>query len=165
MRGQPVTLGRVRRVLVTLDARQFAALHRVVLRVPADQGEDLPPGVVLAMGVYEWLLHLGFLSDAEARAVVTAALPNLEGVAAHLDGDGRGADASCFDHRLTVNNDHLAQWTGSEHADGDWFDVTAEEFCRGRPAAETTFVCHLAVLYARLRKWLERLPGRPADEA
>lgn len=148
------TLAQFRRVVPILDDREFALACRV-LGVTDD-----PVGILsrTKLLTWEYLVHLGFVSDAQRRALLGAMLPALCGYQGLL-GLSR---ASLPTFSLAIAEQRWASWPRSyardPARDSNWYDLDQEENVRELPApAVCLFVLDLTAAWVRAEARLARL--------
>lgn len=149
-----VSLRDMQRIMPILDEAEFAVLARGVLGVRTrEQAESLPVAVQLRMLLWEWLVHLGFVTDGQRREIVR--LPDLAHAACGLEGGPHDLPV----RNLIVADHRYLGWSWCAL----WYDfVYGEELASLPEPAVTLIVCDLNALYLRSRKRLAQLRS-PAD--
>lgn len=145
----------LKNALRTMKPHEFDRLVRGVLRLPKAEYFRVPAADVVRAGLWEWLDHLGYMSDGQMAVVLEAA-----GGVARRVAEGLAPDAS------VVIVDGLLFCAVAEIRDGlPWLDLTT-----GEPAPDpigmpvTTIVCDINAMYAKLCRRVEAA-RRPKDAA
>lgn len=152
-----ITSSMLRKVLPTLDDLQFSVLLRTVLGIKTDEAAaNLPHDVVLSAAVYEWLNHLGMLTDSQCRLVLDCATPMLKQVST-LWCDGRRSAPGYAKAILVIVESRYAGCLTTER----WLDFVYEEGVDELPTeAVTSISCNTEALMQRVMGWLQQLGGQ-----
>lgn len=140
----------VRRLLPTLDDAEFAVLIRAIVKV--ENPTDVKTPEWLQMAVYEWLLAMAGLKDAEARLVLKRFAPTVKMAAAAAEPGFAGLPPKAT---LAVSD---RQYAASSHERVTFYDFRYDEEVETLPQrAVTHTVCDLLALHGRLIGWLRKL--------
>lgn len=146
-----ITLRDMQRIAVGIEHDDFSSLARGVLEIRTpDAALDLSMMKQVQILVWEWLVHLGCITDLQRRAIVK--MDEIVGVSAALEGAGAKCDMPIS--RLGIAEYRYAFWNVSEL----WLDFKHEERMEALPEpAVTTVVCDVTALYLRARDRLARI--------
>jgi hypothetical protein len=137
-----LTYGDVRKLVPTLGNR-FAYATWVALGVRPKDDEETSPQRAVAMGLFEWLAHLGFLTDDQAGRLVREVYPALVALAT-----GGPFSVVVADHKY-------ARWTGGP--DG-WTTIEFGDLVHNLAVDPVTlFTCNVVALAKRQRYWLTKV--------
>jgi hypothetical protein len=146
------------RVMPSLDKLQTARLVRglLKLRTPEQFKAPAPVLVQLQAYVYEWLLHLGFVSDGQAQALLAAMTQLLRDLAGDLE-HALEAEPPCPElpvALLTIADRTFAAWPGLDR----FYHLVDNAFADQTTAAPVThIVCDLTALFLQKQRWLTQL--------
>jgi len=139
-------------VLPTLREDSFDFLVRGVLGICTPQhagaAADLALADRLKMGLFEWVSHLGVLSEGQARYLLKEMTAGLAALAELLHDGQRPV------FRLSIVEQQYALWPGLD----EWLDLRYEERLKVLPVYPvTTYTCDVTALYLRMEAWLAKL--------
>lgn len=144
------TVKDIERCLTALDTQEFNLLVRGVLKLKGDAFKAVPLVTQLQMGLWEWLVHLGFTTDAQRRYILkeTEASVGEFGWALHKHFKGEELDKADLPvWKLVIADERYVGWSGSDR----WRDMMYEEEAAETEApVVTTIACDLTALYVRL---------------
>ena len=148
-------------VLTTLEPDQFMRLMRLIMNLRTEEAYKAPldAGQQLTAYLYEWLVHLGFLSDDKIRWLMTCVgfqglQPLSEWLEKHYDDWPCTPPTPVF--TLAVTDQQYALWPGVNR----WADLQNEEFVsRLEMPGCTHIVADLFAIFHRKQLWLKRLQG------
>lgn len=147
------------KLLPTLDKAQFLTLTRGVLGLRADkQLAAIGTADVLAAGVWEFLLAVGFVTDGQARGLLLRARPALSDLSGILNA-GRAALPT---FRIVVAEKRWATWPMHDA----WYDLVCDEDIPELPVPGVLLVCcDVTALHGRMTAWLERMRNSHGNES
>lgn len=145
------------RLMPTVPRHEVSAFVRVVLgRRAARERLEIPTIDQLKGGLWEFMVAVGFVTDAQRRAVVDRALPALEALAAAIDRHEQPRQAT-----VVFAEQRFLAVTGLP----GWFDLHLEQWLPELPYPCVLFVvCELAALAARQQQWLAKIRGTKDGE-
>lgn len=153
----PVSVADMAPVLSTLDARQVEVLVRRVLKLSPERRADLRVADRIRMGLYEWLLHLGFINADQAGRIVDVLSGHVDLLAVRLEKEDRAEGIpTCV---VTVADKRFVTCTGMPA----WYDVDFDEVVTDLPeVVVTAIICNTTALHFRMERWRNRR-GTDAD--
>lgn len=145
-----VTLRDMQRILSTLTPEAFSVLSRRVLGIKLpQQAQALTVKDQLQMLFWEWLSHLGFISDGQAESILKV-VPCVT-AANYLT--TAGSTLPVF--RVSIADHRFLQWTDNH---GTIYDLVYDEFTDAVTAPPVTvMVCDFVALYGRAQCRLRAL--------
>lgn len=155
------TLREIKAALPLLNEAEFARLVRGVMGIRTVQRANaLTILDQVQLGLWEWLVHLGFVSDAQRQLLHEMTKPAFEEYA-RLVGecfvDGKLNKTSMPVFALQIADQRFAGWTGH----GYWVDLDFREESEELEAPPVTrIVCDLSAMYCRLYDRLVELRSR-----
>lgn len=156
------TPAELKAALPLLDAAEFVRVLRGVMRVrPEQAATGLTLLQQIQLGVWEWLTHLGCVSDAQRQLLLCRTTPAFSAYAELLanchtsDGDLRRDSLPVFS--LQLADWRFAGWTGH----GTWVDLLFQELQEELASPPVTrVVCDLSAMYCRIHERLAELRKR-----
>lgn len=132
-------------------AAEFRRLARLLLGA-SDPSGRASAADRLVLGLWEFMSAVGFVSDAQGRAVLAEMRPALDAAAA---GMAAGGDVLPAFHVVFSER----RWVAWPTRDA-WFDMVEEVSVASLPEPSVlSVVCDVTALYLRQEAWLERLKG------
>ena len=151
-----VTPDALQQLLPTLDKPQLAVLLRSVLglRTPEQLG-DIGTVDRLKAGLWEFMLVVGFVTDAQARQILTRVEPAFRDVSPVYESGIKSLPA----FHVTFAEQ---RWVAHPNA-ANWYDMVYDEEAAELPEPPVLFVtCDVTAMYLRQQRVLGRLGGKDA---
>jgi hypothetical protein len=149
----------VKQVTTALPSRQLERVLLLILRL--DQGAwahaRLDACQQLVVYLYEWLMHLGFVGEDQARWLLGKMGGALKDYAdTRLEPYFDDAADRLTTFTLTISEQRYAIWPGVEV----WYDLYAERLLTGLPEPCVTHItCDVVSMFIRKQRWLKSLRG------
>lgn len=146
-----ITLRDMQRIAIGIERDDFSSLTRGVLGIRTlEAALDLSMLHQMQILIWEWLVHLGCITDLQRRAIIK--MEEVVGVSTALEEAGARHEMPIS--RLGIAEYRYAFWNVSEL----WLDFKHEERMEALPEpAVTTVVCDATALYLRARDRLSRI--------
>jgi hypothetical protein len=143
-----------------LDDVEFARLVRGVLDITPTQAKALDLEHQIRIALWEWLFHLGSLSDAVRELIVNAMESAIRGyceVLQHCVRSGKLDKSEMPVFTMQIADNRYAAW----HREEDWLDLRDRRYISQLPQpAVTLVICDFSGLYCRLNQRLTELRSR-----
>jgi hypothetical protein len=151
------TLVQARAVMPILTPAQFAYLIRTVLglRTAEQRAGKLTVHQQLRLYLYEWLVHLRFVTEAKRERLLARIDSDLGTFSSWLEQNFRGSRSHDHVPIFTVNisDRRFAVWPGARK----WYDLVQDEDVDQLPRPAVTHIAlDVFALFAQKQEWLER---------
>lgn len=142
----------MRPLVPTLDDNAYAY---ALSSLPEDNRHDLPVAAQLQVAIFEWLLHLGVVEKAEARALIRLMREGLDDLGRRFVHSAVAPPAFL----LYLAESRFAAWPMRDR----WYDTSQEATIEELPLPPVSYlVCDVTALYLRLQRWAAQ-GGPPGD--
>lgn len=165
-----ITADLLKTLVPTLDRTQFAVLLKSVLgiRTP-EQEEKIDLKEQIQAGLWEFMWSLGFVSDAQARCILTRTDATVAKFVTYYTLNLNNASLplprlaiAFIDRRWLVWNDPSRWPTWNDHK--TWYDMLYDQDVNDLPEPPImTITCDVTALYKRQMVWLARHRSKDAE--
>lgn len=130
------SVGSLRLALLTLSDDQFARLANRIVGT-RDTLQEVNPVACLRMAFFEWLMHLGCLTESQCNAILNIVQVNKQA-------------------RFTLVDQRYAHIASNPEPGKEWFDIVTEDFLSAPPRIVTMVVCDFEGLKSQIDERLSR---------
>jgi len=152
-----ISARKLQRALVQLEPHRFSYLLVGFLKKQSkEEQEELTPGTILKLALFDWMSHLGFLDVSQQERIVTRFDEYLERTGVHNDTGDAGV-MYFAGHMLSISDGRyvtLSKWPTVMYDLKTGADVQAMD----EPAV-THVSCDMSSLRVRLQARLDALEG------
>ncbi len=144
------TLAEMAKILPTLDKTQFSVLVRSILGIK--DGRDVELRERLKMGLYEFLMALGFVTDVQARSIL-AKIDPIATIYARLFQEAEHSKMLPT-FTVVIADKRFACWPDRD----TWLDLTFDEDVETLAEPAVMLInCNVTALHLRMQGWLNQL--------
>lgn len=157
-----ITARELKRILLHTSGDRWRFLVHGYLKVPPGlaQTNALSPDQQLILGVFDWMSHLGCVSDSSQERIVTWLRDDLTEFSTAIVGGDDGSVAKLPIAMLTISDCRFVTFTNRQ----GWFDTQIDATIEELPSpAVTHIICDLTALHTRMNARLQQIQGGSHD--